>query len=188
VSRGIALFFLGPQHSRWGGVSPTHRPPLLPGKIQYLLYRRLAKPQGRSGRAESLVPTGIRSQTVQAVVCRYTDWAIRPKQVNVSYNSICGESWVTWDFMKIRVCVTVPYVCNKVGLQSRAAKCRWNLAGYAEFQTRISSHWRVKSYTVLTWEACVCRTRMSLQFCWKFRKTSYPLQNRSDDFTKHITR
>jgi len=30
-------------------------------------------PQGRSGRAENLVPTGIRSRTVQPVVSRYTD-------------------------------------------------------------------------------------------------------------------
>jgi len=29
--------------------------------------------QGRSGRAENVVPTGIRSRTVQPVVSRYTD-------------------------------------------------------------------------------------------------------------------
>jgi len=44
-----------------------------PGKTQYPLYRRLGGPQGRSGRAENLVPTGIRSRTVQPVVSRYTD-------------------------------------------------------------------------------------------------------------------
>jgi len=31
-------------------------------------------PQGRSGRAENLVPTGMRSRTVQPVVSRYTDY------------------------------------------------------------------------------------------------------------------
>jgi len=30
-------------------------------------------PQGRSGRAENLVPTGIRSRTVQPEISRYTD-------------------------------------------------------------------------------------------------------------------
>jgi len=35
-------------------------------------------PQGRSGRAENLVPTRIRSRTVQPVVSQYTDWATRP--------------------------------------------------------------------------------------------------------------
>ena len=74
VSRGIALLFLGPRHSRWGwGVIPTPWPPLPPEKTRYPLYRRLCGPQGRSGRAENLVPTGIRSRTVQPVVSRYTD-------------------------------------------------------------------------------------------------------------------
>ena len=38
---------------------------LPPGKTRYPFYRRLGGPQGRSGRAENLVPTGIRSRTVQ---------------------------------------------------------------------------------------------------------------------------
>jgi hypothetical protein len=33
---------------------------------------------GRAGRTENLVPTGIRSRTVQPVVSRYTDWVTRP--------------------------------------------------------------------------------------------------------------
>jgi len=37
------------------------------------LYRRLGGPQGRSGPAENLIPTGIRSRTVQPVVSRHTD-------------------------------------------------------------------------------------------------------------------
>ena len=47
---------------------------LPPGKTRYPFYRRLGGPQGRSGRAENLVPTG----TVQTVVSRYTDWATGP--------------------------------------------------------------------------------------------------------------
>jgi len=39
--------------------------PLDPGKTLYPLYRRLVEPQGRSGRAENLLLTGIRSRTVQ---------------------------------------------------------------------------------------------------------------------------
>ena len=34
---------------------------LYPGRSRYPLYRRLCRPQGRSGRAENLAPTGIRS-------------------------------------------------------------------------------------------------------------------------------
>jgi hypothetical protein len=40
---------------------------LPPGKTRYPFYRRLGGPQGRSGRAENLVPAGIRSLTVQPV-------------------------------------------------------------------------------------------------------------------------
>ena len=40
---------------------------LPPGKTRYPFYRRLGGPQGRSGRAENLVPTGILSRTVQPV-------------------------------------------------------------------------------------------------------------------------
>ena len=43
------------------------------GKTRYPFYRRLGEPQGRFGRAENLVPTGIRSRTVQPIVSRYTD-------------------------------------------------------------------------------------------------------------------
>ena len=89
------------QEARWapgpvwtGGKSRPHRDsipdrparsqslyrPSYPGKTQYPLYRRLDGPQGRSGRAENLVPTGIRSRTVQPVVSRYTDWATRPTE------------------------------------------------------------------------------------------------------------
>jgi len=51
---------------------------LPPGKTRYPFYRRLGGPQGPSGRAEYLIPTGIRSRTVQPVVNRYTKWATRP--------------------------------------------------------------------------------------------------------------
>ena len=50
----------------WGEWSPA-RPgrTLPPGKTRYPLYKKLGGPKGRSRRAENLVPTGIRSRTVQ---------------------------------------------------------------------------------------------------------------------------
>ena len=60
----------------WSAARPGRTLP--PGKARYPLYRRLGGPQGRSGREENHVPTGIRSRTVQPVVSRYTDWATRP--------------------------------------------------------------------------------------------------------------
>ena len=58
-SRGIALLFLGPRHSRWGGGQTHATAASAPGKKRYPLYRRLVGPQGRSEWAENLVPTGI---------------------------------------------------------------------------------------------------------------------------------
>ena len=55
----------------WSAASPGRNLP--PGKTRYPFYRILDGPQGRSGRAENPVPTGIRSRTVQPVASRYTD-------------------------------------------------------------------------------------------------------------------
>ena len=73
VGKGIALLSHDRGTRRWWVVTCTPRRTLPPGKTRYSLYRRLGGPQGRSGRAENLVHTGIRSRTVQPVVSRYTD-------------------------------------------------------------------------------------------------------------------
>ena len=49
----------------WSAARPGRTLP--PGKTRYPFYRRLGGPQDRSGRAENLVYTGIRSRTVQPV-------------------------------------------------------------------------------------------------------------------------
>ena len=78
VGKGIALLFhdRGTRRGEWSAARSGRTLP--PEKTRYQFYRRLGWPQGRSGRAENLVPTGIRSRTVQPVVNRYTDWATRP--------------------------------------------------------------------------------------------------------------
>jgi len=83
VGRGIALLFHDRGTRRGWVVSSTSRLHFTPGKTRYPFYRRLGGPQGRSGRAENLVPTGIRSRTVQTVVSRCTDWATRPTPSSV---------------------------------------------------------------------------------------------------------
>ena len=83
-----------------GGEGSAARPgrTLPPGKTRYPFYRRLGGPYGRSGRAENLVPTGIRSRTVQPVVSRYTDWATQPIHIYMIpvfpaaiWISLCGK-------------------------------------------------------------------------------------------------
>jgi len=71
VGRGTMTAAL--EGGEWSAARPGRTLP--PGKTRYPFYRRLDGPQGRSGRAENLVPTGIRSRTVQPVVSRNTDWA-----------------------------------------------------------------------------------------------------------------
>jgi len=67
----------------WSAARPGRTLP--PEKTRYPLYRRLGGPQGRSGRAEILIPTRIRSRTVQPIVSRYTDWATGPTLKRVEY-------------------------------------------------------------------------------------------------------
>jgi len=62
--------------SEWSATSPGRTLHL--GKTRYPFYRSLGGHQGRSGRAENLVHTGIRFRTLQPVVSRYTDWATGP--------------------------------------------------------------------------------------------------------------
>ena len=66
----------------WSAARPGCTLPLYP------FYRRLGGSQDRSGRAENLVPTGIRPRNVQPVVSRYTDWATGPilKRVQIFKN------------------------------------------------------------------------------------------------------
>ena len=66
--RGIALLFRDRGTRRGWVVSSTPRPHLTPGKDPVPIL------QG----AEYLVPTGIRSRTVQPVVSYYTDWSTGP--------------------------------------------------------------------------------------------------------------
>ena len=97
VGRGIALLFHDRGSRRGWVVSSTPGRTLPPGKTRYPFYRRLGGPQGRSGRAENLVPTWIRSRTVQPVVCHYTDWATRPTLMKCR-----GTNLFYWD-IKIKV-------------------------------------------------------------------------------------
>ena len=78
VGRGIALLLhdRGTRRGEWSAARPGRTLP--PGNTGYSFYRRLGGPQGRSGRAENLFPTGIRSRTIQPVISRYTDWATWP--------------------------------------------------------------------------------------------------------------
>jgi hypothetical protein len=66
-----------------------------PGKTRYLLYRRLGGPQGRSGQVQKISsPPGFDPRTVQPVVSRYTDWAIRPTIGRKERQELTPEGYV----------------------------------------------------------------------------------------------
>ena len=86
VGTVIALLFYDRGTRRGWVFSSTPQPHSTPGKDPVLfLYRRLGGLQGRSGRAENLVTTGIRSRTIKTVVSRYTDWATQPTYGKQAY-------------------------------------------------------------------------------------------------------
>ena len=79
VGRGITLLFHDRCTRRGWVVSSTPRPHLTPGKDRVLILQEAGwAPGSVLCRAENLVPTGIRSRTVQPAVSRYTDWATGP--------------------------------------------------------------------------------------------------------------
>jgi len=104
VVRDIALLFhdRGAGRGEWSAARPSRT--LYPGKTRYPFYRRMGELQGRSGRAEYLVPTGILSQTVQPVVSRYTDWATGPThKIYISSNNDrhCYSDICVWILMNL---------------------------------------------------------------------------------------
>jgi len=99
------------------GVSSTSRPPLPQGKTRYPLYRKLGGPQGRSGRTENLVPTGIRSRTVQPVVSRrYTYTALLLHRSEILDQEFNSRSI----FRKKRVVYVTVSLYGKVGTYRQA--------------------------------------------------------------------
>jgi len=90
-----------------GECSATHTGRSLPpGKIQYPLYRMLGGPQSRSGPAENLVPTGIRSRTMQPV-------AQSPYRLSFPTHIIICIYTSIYIYIYVCVCVLVQIISNE---------------------------------------------------------------------------
>ena len=85
----------------WSAARPGRTLP--PGKIRYTFYRRLGGPQDRSGRAENLVPTGIRSRTVQPVAQSLYRLSYRAHTLQSKANSICEKDQLDAQFLVINL-------------------------------------------------------------------------------------
>jgi len=82
----------------WSAARPCRTLPT--GKTRYPFYRRLGGPQGWSGQTENLVPTGIRSRTVQLVAqslyrlsYRVHEWPREFQEVKVPILHDNGTGW-----------------------------------------------------------------------------------------------
>ena len=133
MGRVIALLFHDRGTRRGWVVSSTPWPHFTPGKDPVPIYRRLVGPQGRSGWAENLVPTGIRSQTVQPVVSRYTNWATQPTEMWVTQRFVLCPQFLFTGILFERVHVWTE-------LDQARQTCRW-----AKRQTTV--------YDTCAWEA-----------------------------------
>jgi len=92
---------------------------LPPGKTHYPFYWRLGGPKGRSGRAENLVFTGIRSRTVQPVVSRCTDWSTRltlhtVKLLNSKTLNLLSSEWM-WHISKHDISPSISFKVFSAG-------------------------------------------------------------------------
>ena len=68
----------------WSAARPGRTLP--PGKTRNPFYRRLGELQGRSGRAENLVPAGVRSRTVHVVAQSLYRQSYRAHDIIFTYN------------------------------------------------------------------------------------------------------
>ena len=96
-SRCIALLFLQPRRQMWVG-GQRHAPAALTaGKTRYPLYRRLGRPQGRSGRVRKISPPpGFDPPTVQLVASRYTDSSVNYFSLRSDVCTKCRR-YETWN-------------------------------------------------------------------------------------------
>ena len=78
-------------------VSTTPRPVYHRGKTRYPLYRRLGRPQGRSGMVRKISPPpGFDPRTVQPVASRCADWSIPAHEVQDDLPQMDAECNWCW--------------------------------------------------------------------------------------------
>ena len=117
--------------SEWSAARPSRTLP--PGKTRYPFYRRLGGTQGRSRRAEKLVPTGIRSRTVHPAVSRYTNWATRHTYRLVEYKFTSCHS-----FVNILKCTDLQtQACGTAGSQRMMMMTTWPTPTYLRTSTEL---------------------------------------------------
>jgi len=125
----------------WSAARPGRTLP--PGKTRYPFYRRLDGPQGRSGRTENLVPTGIRSRIVQRNI-------ITTEKLDVMSN--CGPG-------------------RKEVVHTRDKKMKGYIVNIPSINSNSCAEWEKTTITLFEWRnasvqvaerACVGRARFEM--------------------------
>jgi len=157
----------------WGS-SPLPGRYLPPGKTRYPFYRRLIGPKGRSGRAENLIPTGIRSRTVQPVISRYTDWATRPI---CNYNR---PNFIVWSSNStqgiLHLVVTENFECRSTDWIKRIIEVRRLQVYYHSYWIHLSSSIQTKSFVSVTARKFYYRPSLSFQLALSSISQEYRLR------------
>jgi len=135
-----------------GGFSSTPRPPLPRKRPGTHFTGGWAGPRAGLYGRKNLVPTGIRSRTVQPVVSLYTDWATRPTLIDCCYYSnqngtTSKQRFKEQDFRKFYK-VGFPFdfrLCNKFSYGSLAGPSQNLIPLLLLMQHR--PKWRTDKYT-----------------------------------------
>jgi hypothetical protein len=126
-----------------------HAPAALPlGMTRYPLYKRLGRPQCRSGRVLKIsTPPGFDHRTVQNVASRYTDYAI-PTRFMWERNWILSiVMWSVWG-----VWVTPSYYDNLSLAASRSETVAWRpwyVSTHLALHTLLALRPQTMNYTVI---------------------------------------
>ena len=99
--------------SDWSAARPGRTLP--PGKTRYRFYRKLGGPQGRFGREEHFVPTGIRSRTVQPVAQSLYWLSYRAHVEDHYWNKLREKSASLWSLLRKLNC-NLTKGCTKLHL------------------------------------------------------------------------
>ena len=128
VGRGIALLFHDGGTRRGWVVSSTPWPHF----TRYPFYRGLRGPQDRCGRAENLVPTGIRSRSVQPVVSLYTNWATRSTCIYIYIYIYQTLAALLGHVSNTTTSISPWRLISSPRLTSRESRGRWLVEGCGE--------------------------------------------------------
>ena len=115
VGRGIALLFHDRGTRRGWVVNSTPRSYFTHGKEPVPILQEARWAPGPVWTGEILVPTGIRSRTVQPVVSHYTDWATRPTVIIIIIIIIIIITCNVWE--KLWICwlwSLIAFKCSSV--------------------------------------------------------------------------